>query len=108
MPAYPGLQKESTSCSKDTPLKLSIFQGYLPQDYPPHNDLDFYPFFLYFMEKEVNGNLVKSSKGDVVPAALMEKTGILRFQTALTSWPRLFTQFSNIVSGIIPPDSINR
>lgn len=34
-------------------MKRSKFQGYLP-----HNDLDFYPFFLYFMRKEVNGNLV--------------------------------------------------
>jgi CBS domain-containing protein len=33
----------------------------------------------------------------------MEKTDILKFQAALTSWPRLFTQFSNIVSGIHTP-----
>jgi hypothetical protein len=52
-----------------------VSQGYLP-----HNNLDFYPFFLYFMGKEVNGNLVESVKGGSILAPLMEKTDILRFQ----------------------------
>jgi CBS domain-containing protein len=52
------------------------------------------------MQKEVNDNLVESTKGGVVPTSLMENTDLLRFQTALTGWPHLFTQFSNIVSGI--------
>ncbi len=54
------------------------------------------------MGKEVNENLVESVKGGNILAPL-EKTDILRFQTALTSWPHLFTQFSNIVSGIHTP-----
>jgi hypothetical protein len=41
------------------------------------------------MQKEVNGNLVESTKGGVVPTSPMENSDRLRFQAALTGRPHI-------------------